>query len=72
MGVIKEEVAPIKGAETDEKLGVGEFQSKYFQGFPLFLDQEKKFYSFLSDKSLLSQTCDIHGSSVIARNESSF
>eukprot|EP01039_Chlorochromonas_danica_P005645 gene5645-6227_t len=54
VGVIKE-VAPIKGAETDEKLGVGEFQSKYFQGFPLFLDQEKKFYSFLGDKSLLSQ-----------------
>ena len=31
VGLIKE-VAPTKQAETDEKLGVGEFQASYFGG----------------------------------------
>jgi hypothetical protein len=53
-GVIKE-VAPIKGAETDEELGVNVFHTKYFNNYPLYLDKERTFYSFLGDKNLLSQ-----------------
>jgi hypothetical protein len=53
-GIIKE-VAPVSGAETDEILGVSEFQSKYFHDYPVYLDSEKTFYSYLGDKSLLSQ-----------------
>lgn len=53
-GIIKE-VAPVKGAETDAKLGVGEFQFKYFQNNPIYIDPEKKFYEFMGKKSLLSQ-----------------
>lgn len=41
--------------ETDEELGVSEFQSKYFQGYPLYLDAARSFYSFLGDRSLLAQ-----------------
>eukprot|EP01031_Cornospumella_fuschlensis_P024965 gene24965-30161_t len=55
VGIIKE-VAPVKGAETDAQLGVGEFQSKYFEGFPLYMDAAKKFYAHLGNKSLLSQS----------------
>jgi len=54
VGIIKE-VAPVKGAATDEELGVGEFHSKYFRNFPLYLDAERHFYAFLGNKSLLSQ-----------------
>lgn len=54
VGIIKE-VAPIKGVETDEELGVGEFQRKYFNNYPLFLDTNKSFYAILGNKSLLSQ-----------------
>ena len=54
IGIIKE-VAPVKGAETDEILGVGEFQSKYFHNHPLYMDAERNFYAFLGNKSLLSQ-----------------
>lgn len=54
VGIIKE-VAPVKGAATDEELGVGEFQSNYFRNYPLYLDEEKLFYSFLGDKNLLGQ-----------------
>jgi hypothetical protein len=54
VGIIKE-VAPIKGAETDAKLGVGEFQRKYFGNSPLYIDPERHFYSFLGNNSLLSQ-----------------
>jgi hypothetical protein len=54
-GVIKE-VAPVSGAETDEILGVSEFQKKYFNDYPVYLDHEKAFYSYLGDKSLLSQS----------------
>ncbi len=45
----------MSGAETDEILGVGEFQKKYFDNKPLFMDAELKFYSYLGNKSLLSQ-----------------
>ena len=53
-GIIKE-VAPVKGAATDEKLGVGEFQQKYFGNNPVYIDPEQKFYEFMGKKSLLSQ-----------------
>jgi hypothetical protein len=46
IGVIKE-LAPIKGAETDEILGVNEFHTKYFLDHPLYLDSERAFYSAL-------------------------
>ena len=36
VGVIKE-VAPTKQAETDEKLGVGEFQASYFGGRKMYV-----------------------------------
>ena len=53
-GIIKE-VAPVSGAETDEILGVSEFQNKYFQDHPVYLDHEKSFYAYLGNKGLLSQ-----------------
>jgi hypothetical protein len=54
IGIIKE-VAPVAGALTDKELGVGEFQSSYFNNYPLFMDEKKIFYSFLGNKSILSQ-----------------
>jgi hypothetical protein len=51
-GVIKE-VAPCPGAASDKVLGLGEFQSRYYP-FPLFLDSDKRFYSALGNRSLLS------------------
>lgn len=54
IGIIKE-VAPVAGALTDEELGVGEFQSSYFNNYPLYMDEKKVFYSFLGNKSILSQ-----------------
>ena len=41
------ELAPLKGAATDEILGVGEFQSKYFLDYPVYLDSDKAFYTAL-------------------------
>jgi len=54
IGIIKE-VAPIKGAETDEVLGVTDFQENYFLNNPVYIDTEKVFYKALGNKSLLSQ-----------------
>lgn len=51
IGIIKE-VAPCSGAKTDEELGVGEFQSKYFD-YPLYIDEELGFYKYLGSRSLL-------------------
>lgn len=48
-------MAPIKGVPSDAKLGVGEFQSKYFLNNPVYMDKDKVFYSILGNKSLLSQ-----------------
>lgn len=45
-GVIKE-LAPIKGAETDEILGVNEFQTKYFLNNPLYHDPKWEFCAAL-------------------------
>lgn len=55
VSVIKE-VAPIAQAATDEILGVGEFQTKYFQNYPVYLDEGLEFYSYLGKKSLMKQT----------------
>jgi hypothetical protein len=52
--VIKE-VAPVSGAATDKELGTTEFQTKYFDNHPLYLDSAQSFYSFLGKKSLLMQ-----------------
>ena len=46
IAVIKE-LAPVKGAETDKILGVGEFQTKYFLDYPVYLDPNKAFYAAL-------------------------
>jgi len=54
VGIIKE-VAPVSGAATDEILGVGEFQIKYFGNNPLYIDQEMGFYKAMGSKSILSQ-----------------
>ena len=54
IGIIKE-VAPLKGAETDEILGVTDFQENYFLNNPVYIDTEKVFYKALGNKSLLSQ-----------------
>ena len=35
-------------------LGVNEFQSKYFGGNALYLDEEKAFYSFLGNKNIFT------------------
>lgn len=55
VGIIKE-VAPVGKVKTDAELGAGEFQRKYFNNNPVYIDQEKQFYSFLGNKSLLSQS----------------
>jgi len=54
IGIIKE-VAPVGNVKTDAELGVGQFQKKYFGGSPLYIDHENSFYSYLGNKSLLSQ-----------------
>ena len=46
IGVIKE-VAPTAKVETDEALGVAKFQSDYFGGRRLYLDEKREFYDFL-------------------------
>lgn len=54
IGVVKE-VAPTKDAATDEILGLGEFQEKYFQ-HPIYLDANWTFYEALGNKNLLFQS----------------
>ena len=51
VGVIKE-VAPTKQAETDEKLGVGEFQKMYFNGRKMYLDEDRAFYKFIGNRKI--------------------
>ena len=53
VGLVKE-VAPCATAKNDEELGVSEFQSKYFNGFPLYLDETKAVYSALGDRKITS------------------
>ena len=45
----------MKGAATDAELGVDEFQVKYFDNHPLYLDEEKQFYAYMGNKSLWAQ-----------------
>jgi hypothetical protein len=42
----------VSGAETDAELGTTEFQTKYFNNNPLYIDRERKFYEALGNKSL--------------------
>mmetsp|Transcript_63930 Transcript_63930/g.169201 ORF Transcript_63930/g.169201 Transcript_63930/m.169201 type:complete len:147 (-) Transcript_63930:405-845(-) len=51
VGIIKE-VAPSGKIMTDEKLGVGEFQNKYFGGNTLYLDEELQFYKALGGRRI--------------------
>lgn len=53
VGIIKE-VAPIKGAATDEELGVAKFEEHF--PHPLFMDREMKFYAALGNRSVLSES----------------
>lgn len=58
VGLVKE-IAPCATAKDDAELGVGEFQSKYFQGYPLYLDEAKAFYTALGNRKI---TSDLKGS----------
>lgn len=49
------EIAPTAQAATDDILGVGEFQAKYFKNYPVYLSEGKEFYSYLGNKNLLRQ-----------------
>lgn len=51
LGVVKE-IAPCSGASTDEELGLGEFQTNYFNNYPVYLDESKSFFQFLGSRSL--------------------
>ena len=57
VGVIKE-VAPVKGAETDEELGVGVFSNKYFR-HPVYMVEDRKqrfkWHELIAAGSILSQ-----------------
>jgi hypothetical protein len=54
VGIIKE-VAPVKGAATDKELGVNEFATEYWNNHELYMNPTRGFYSFLGNKSILSQ-----------------
>lgn len=54
-GVIKE-VAPCSTAKTDVELGVNEFQTKYFQNQPIYLDSDLSFYKHLGGGKLRTIT----------------
>jgi len=45
----------VSGAATDDELGVGEFQQKYFGSNPLYIDHKRAFHKAICGKSLLSQ-----------------
>lgn len=54
VGIVKE-VAPTKGGTlTDEELGVGEFQRKYFRNYPCYVDEEQMFYKIVMGNHLFS------------------
>ena len=53
VGIIKE-VAPTAQAANDTVLGVGEFERDYFSGGRVYMDSEKKFYSYLGDRKLIT------------------
>ena len=45
----------IKEVNDIDDLGVNEFHEKYFNGNPLYLDKNRKFYEALGNRSLLTQ-----------------
>jgi len=47
---IVKQVAPTADAATDEELGVGEFQNKYFHNYPTYLDKQQDFFKILGSK----------------------
>jgi AhpC/TSA antioxidant enzyme len=51
IGLVKE-VAPCATARDDAELGIAEFQSKYFNDYPLYLDENKAFYSALGNRKI--------------------
>jgi len=51
LGICKE-VAPTSTAETDEQLGVAEFQNKYFPGADLYLNEGREFYEALGNRKI--------------------
>lgn len=51
VGLVKE-VAPCATAKDDGELGVSEFQSKYFNNYPLYLDEDKTFYEALGNRKI--------------------
>ncbi len=53
VGIIKE-VAPVKGALTDQELGVDEFNQRYFP-YQLYRNPGLEFYEALGKRSLLRQ-----------------
>lgn len=59
VGIIKE-VAPARFAPSDAELGVEVFQTQYFLDYPVFLDSNKAFYSFLGNRSLWNQKVSLN------------
>lgn len=55
VGIIKEVAGALSGVPSDEKLGVQEFQEKYFNNLPVYLDEKREFYKFLGNRSLFAQ-----------------
>lgn len=53
VGIVKE-LAPTKQAVDDEKLGVAAFETEYFKGGKLYLDEDKAFYQHLGNRKLIS------------------
>ncbi len=47
-GIIKE----AETSETETRLGTREFNEKYFQSNPIFIDEHRTFYKFLGDRRL--------------------
>jgi len=56
IGIVRE-VAPTKGAKTDEEFGLSDYQNKYFEKNPVYLDGEMTFFNALGRKGIfLSKT----------------
>lgn len=51
IGLVKE-IAPCSTAKDDLELGVAEFQNKYFNNYPLYLDETKAFYDALGNRKI--------------------
>lgn len=53
VGIIKE-VAPTAQAVNDTMLGVAEFETSYLSGGNVYMDADRRFYSYLGDRKLLT------------------